>query len=53
MEKHINDGAKPKLISSANESSSLPIGDDIFKTLADIPSKKSHIALIIININVV
>lgn len=53
IDTHINDGAKPKLMSSARESNSLPIGDDIFNSLADIPSKKSKTALITIKVSVI
>ena len=34
-------GASPKVMSSARESSSLPIGDDTCSNLAEKPSKKS------------
>src|SRR6478752_8871700 len=36
------EGNKPKLIMSANESSSLPIGDDTLRNRAAKPSKKSN-----------
>ena len=34
-------GSTPKLTISARESSSLPMGDETFKSLAENPSKKS------------
>jgi hypothetical protein len=34
-------GATPKLTTSANESSSLPRGENVFRILAAIPSRKS------------
>ena len=37
-------GASPNVMSSASESSSLPIGDDTCSKRAVIPSKKSNIA---------
>ena len=43
------EGAKPKVMSSAKESSSLPIGDDTLSKRADMPSKKSNTAPTIIH----
>lgn len=40
----INEGASPKLITSARESSSLPMGEDTFNKRAVMPSKKSKSA---------
>ena len=42
--KIIEEGATPKVTSSASESSSLPIGDDTPRRRALIPSKKSKTA---------
>ena len=50
-EKMIADGAAPKVITSAKESNSLPIGELTFSKRATIPSKKSNTAPIIINSN--
>ena len=47
----IADGAAPKVITSAKESNSLPIGELTFSKRAAIPSKKSNTAPIIINSN--
>ena len=44
------DGATPNVTTSAKESSSLPIGEDTFSNLADMPSKKSKIAPMIIKV---
>ena len=43
------EGARPKVISSASESSSLPMGEDTLSRRAVNPSKKSNTAPIIIN----
>jgi hypothetical protein len=43
------DGARPKVMSSASESSYLPMGDDTWSRRADIPSKKSNTAPMMIN----
>ena len=42
-------GASPKVMSSASESSSLPIGDDTWSSRALMPSKKSKAAPITIH----
>lgn len=39
----IRAGATPKLITSARESSSLPISEYAFSSLAELPSRKSNI----------
>lgn len=45
-------GTNPKLISSASESNSFPIGEDTFKALAIKPSQKSNIVQNMTNIKV-
>ena len=43
------EGAKPKVISSANESSSFPMGEETWSRRATIPSKKSKTAPMTMN----
>ena len=45
------EGAKPKVISSASESSSFPIGEETCSRRATMPSKKSNTAPITMNNN--
>ena len=47
----IVDGATPNVTISARESSSFPIGELTFNNRADIPSKKSNTAPMIIHVN--
>lgn len=49
-EKRMVDGATPNVTSSANESSSFPIGDETCKARALMPSKKSKTAPMMIHI---
>ncbi len=48
-EKTIAEGASPNVMLSAKESSSFPIGEETFNSLADMPSKKSNTAPSTIN----
>ena len=46
----ITEGTNPKLISSARESNSFPMGEGACNTRADIPSRKSNTALIMMKV---
>ena len=50
-ENTIADGASPKVMSSARESSSLPMGEDTWRSRAEKPSKKSKTAPRMINVS--
>lgn len=51
MKNNIVEGATPKVMTSASESSSLPMGDDTCRSRAAIPSKKSNMAPMTIHSN--